>query len=94
MLLRGGAHIDSVYDGLGTALHAAVFWCLDWKSRAMVEFLLEEDAQPNVQSTQYCPALHLAVDMGRHETVETLLRFGADPNINYNDVGTCLVIAI
>jgi ankyrin repeat protein len=79
-LIRAGADVNIVSSDGETALSCAT-------AHDVAEELLKRGANPNIQSTRFSgeTPLHKAAFNGDEETVELLLRYGADPTIrNYN----------
>lgn len=60
---------------------------------AIVEYLLERKADPNVQNIHGETALHQAVENGNHKVINLLLEKNADPNIQQVDGETPMHIA-
>ncbi len=80
-LLTYGANINHLasHDGLSILIRAC---CSQNTNLSMIKFLLDNKADPNLQSIGNGTALFLAVKAQNHELVMLLLQAGANPNIS------------
>lgn len=81
-LLQKDASQVHAFDGEGTPLHKAAYWCLPAIAEVMLEFGADVHAQPEGAWTP----LHLAIQKCQNEDadirlLEVLLSHGADPNL-------------
>jgi hypothetical protein len=60
----------------------------------LVEYLLENNANPNIQNIDGLTALHLSARAGKNDMVRTLLDYKADPNIQDNHDMTPIMYAV
>lgn len=86
-LIRAGADVNIVSSDGETALSCAT-------AHDVMKELLKRGANPNIQSTRFSgeTPLHKAALNGDKETVELLLRYGADPTIRDSNGQTPLDI--
>ena len=90
-LVEHGADVNLSDLVSTTPLHFAAWKC----SAAMVEFLLEKGANPNIQQTsQKNSPLHFAAMEKKADVVSLLLSHGADPNLCNQDKMTPLHCAV
>jgi ankyrin repeat protein len=64
------------------------------KDKTWMIFFLKNGADPNAADKNYTTALHLAVELGESELVESLLKHGADPNKQKQCGRTALHLAV
>uniref|UniRef100_A0A2C9KJE9 Uncharacterized protein n=1 Tax=Biomphalaria glabrata TaxID=6526 RepID=A0A2C9KJE9_BIOGL len=79
ILLKLGANLEDVDENGCTALTASVKNCL---GVVVLKFLLEKGADVNRRNKNGWTALHIAVMTHQYNCVETLLKYGADVNVN------------
>jgi ankyrin repeat protein len=83
-LLERGAKIDAVRGATGWT---PLFFACNQGKQNTVRLLLERGANPRLADTSGQTALHVSTSP---RIVETLLRYGADPNAMDNELRTCL----